>query len=68
MGVALERIAKEEQTYGSKLRRIKVGQRFHVEPQDVHILLALGRIQPIEGEPGFVQQYRTREMKARRAA
>ena len=62
----VERTAKVEQEYAQ--RQVKVGQRFQVEEQDVNALLALGRIEPVSGEAGYVQPYRTREMKARKAA
>lgn len=54
----MQRISKAEHEYGG--RRLKVGDRFHVEPKDVELLLALGRIEPEEGEAG----YRTRDMAA----
>lgn len=60
----MEFVAKVDQVYGTHQDRIRVGQRFHVEPKDVEILMALGRIEPIEQK----QSYRTREMKARKAA
>lgn len=51
-----------------------VGEEFDVLPNDIDLLLRLGRIQPNEGEYGFVQSgitaakpasYSTRDMGAR---
>jgi hypothetical protein len=46
--------AKIEQVYAE--RRILPGETFHVEPQDVHLLTVLGRIEP--------EEFQTREMQA----
>lgn len=64
----VERTAKVDQEYAQ--RQVKVGQRFHVEQQDVQVLLILGRIEPVDGEAGFIPPttYRTRELKARKVA
>lgn len=48
----MQRVARIEQTYA--LRPVKVGEPFEVEPQDVEILLKLGRIEPEDGEVGYV--------------
>jgi hypothetical protein len=55
-----ERIAKVAQEYAQ--RQIKVGERFHVEPEHIVLLLALGRIEPEEIDSG----YQTRDMTAGR--
>lgn len=47
-----ERIAKIEQRYAA--RKVEVGETFDVHPSDVRVLLALGRIVPIQGEDGYV--------------
>lgn len=47
-----ERIAKIEQRYAA--RKVEVGEAFEVHPSDVRVLLALGRIVPIQGEDGYV--------------
>lgn len=54
----MQRIAKVAQEYAQ--RQIKVGETFDVEPQDVHLLLTIGRIEPVAGETGYV----TRDMTA----
>jgi hypothetical protein len=68
-----ERIAKVAQDYAQ--RPVKVGQRFHVEQHDVDLLLQLGRIEPVDGEPGYETSdlsagvpapYMTRDIQARR--
>lgn len=43
------RIAKVEQEYAG--RRLQVGEAFEPEPQHVPLLLALGRIEPMDGDP-----------------
>jgi hypothetical protein len=57
----MERIAKVDQIYGTDQRLIRAGERFDVEPQDVPLLLLLGRLEDEEPK----QHYRTREMKRR---
>lgn len=66
----IERTAKVAQEYAG--RYIKVGETFEVEPQHVTLLLTIGRIEPEEGEPGYVSRdmaadhggsYLTREIK-----
>jgi hypothetical protein len=68
-----ERIAKVEQEYAG--RKVTVGERFEVEEGHVALLLEIGRIEPEEGEPGYVAReltadespvYRTREMKPKK--
>jgi hypothetical protein len=48
----MERISKVEQRYAA--RTVGVGEPFDVHPNDVRVLLALGRIVPIRGEDGYV--------------
>lgn len=50
----IERISKIAHQYAG--RELAVGDRFKVEPQDVNLLLALGRIEPVEGEPGYLSR------------
>lgn len=66
-----ERIAKVSTEYAG--RRLAVGERFEVEPNHVDILLAVGHIEPVRGEPGYVGSdltadgaagYQTRDMRA----
>jgi hypothetical protein len=68
-----ERICKSPHEYAG--RQVEVGQRFHVEPADVELMLAMGRIEREEGDkaPGYVPRdmaagwaggYATREMVA----
>lgn len=54
-------------------RRLAVGDRFEVEPNHVGILLAVGHIEPVRGEPGYMARdmtadapsgYQTRDMQA----
>lgn len=68
-----ERVCKVAHWYGGRDR--VVGERFPVEPQHVVLELALGRIEPVEGEDGFVclnmvvaetPVYMTRDMQAKR--
>lgn len=47
----MERTAKVAQEYRGKA--LKSGEKFDVEPQHVALLLAIGRIEPLEGEPGY---------------
>jgi hypothetical protein len=47
-----KRVAKIEQRYAA--RTVAVGESFDVHPSDVRVLLALGRIDPIQGEDGYV--------------
>lgn len=61
----MEYIAKVTQVYGTRQRQVKKGQRFHVEPKDVPILKALGRIDDV-GVDQPAQGYRTRAMTARK--
>lgn len=51
-----KRIAKVDQEYAGRL--VRVGQGFDVEPQDVVLLLTIGRIEPQDGDvlPGFMQR------------
>lgn len=69
-----ERISKESHEYAG--RPVKVGDRFHVEPGDVAIMLAMGRIEREEGDsvPAHVSRdmvatwpngYATRDMGVR---
>lgn len=48
-----KRVAKIEQRYAA--RTVTVGESFDVHPNDVRVLLALGRIEPIQGEDGYVE-------------
>lgn len=66
-----ERISKVAHEYAG--RKLTVGEVFECAPRDVKLLLALGRIEPEEGEPGYVErdmtagnagEYRTRDMNA----
>jgi hypothetical protein len=65
-----KRIAKVAQEYAG--RDLQPGDPFDVEPQHVELLLLLDRIEPEEGEPGYVARdmtagapegYRTRDME-----
>jgi hypothetical protein len=47
----MERTSKTDHEYGG--RQLKPGDVFDVEPQHVELLLAIGRIEPVEGEPGY---------------
>lgn len=51
-----KRIAKVAQEYAG--RQVQVGEGFDVEPQDVVLLLTIGRIEPQDGDvlPGFMQR------------
>ena len=49
----VERISSCEHEYGGK--KIVAGQKFDVEPKHVGLLLLLNRIEPQEGEPGYVK-------------
>lgn len=60
----MERIAKTAHEYAG--RDLKPGDRFEVEAPHVPLLLALERIEPEEGEPGFVAE--TRPSRRRRSA
>lgn len=53
-----DRISKTEHEYAG--RRLSKGDMFHVEQQDIPLLLAIGRIEPEEGEEGYL----TRDMRA----
>lgn len=68
-----DRICKAPHEYGG--RRHHVGERFHVEPGDVEVMLSLGRIEREESDPvpGYVPRdmaatwaggYQTRDMSA----
>lgn len=66
-----ERTAKVATEYAG--RKLAVGDRFEVEPNHVGILLAVGHIEPENGEPGYVARdlsagessgYMTRDMQA----
>lgn len=57
-----ERIAKIDQDYAG--RRVKAGETFEVEPQLVHILEALGRLEPEAQRESGGGEYRTREMSS----
>lgn len=66
-----ERVSKVEHEYAG--RRLKVGERFDCEPQHVAMMLAIGRVEPEEGEPGYVGRdlqaggptnYMTRDLQA----
>lgn len=68
-----ERTAKVATEYAG--RKLSVGERFHVEPNHVGVLLIVGHIEPEEGEPGYVardlaadkpHEYLTRDMQPRR--
>ncbi len=68
-----ERTARVDLDYAR--RHVKVGERFHVEPHDVDLLLKVGLIEPDEGDPGYETRdlsagapapYMTRDMQARR--
>lgn len=69
----LHRIAKVDQQYAQRM--VKVGEGFLVEPRDVPLLIAIGRIDPQADDPvpGFMprsaqeqpaQGYATRIMTA----
>ncbi|HWJ40171.1 MAG TPA: hypothetical protein VNT29_03535 [Candidatus Limnocylindrales bacterium] len=47
-----ERICKVAHQYAG--RDLQVGDRFDVEPEHIEIQLRLGRIEPEEGELGYV--------------
>lgn len=50
----MERTSKKDHEYGGK--QLKAGDRFEVEDErHLPILLAFGRIEPIEGEQGYGQ-------------
>ncbi len=66
-----ERTVKVAHTYGGRFRT--VGTVFHVDPQDVRVMLILGHIEPVEGEAGYKepsdpQTYLTRDMGAEKRA
>lgn len=48
----IERVSACEHEYDG--RKLAVGEKFDVEPGHIGLLLLLGRIQPEEGEPGYV--------------
>ncbi len=59
------RVAVKPQIYAD--RSIQPGEKFNVEPADIHVLLVLERIQPEPGELGYVEPtYMTRDMESRR--
>lgn len=55
----MERISKTDHEYAGV--KLTAGDRFNVEPQDVRLLLVLGRIEPEEGEPGYQPESAHRE-------
>jgi hypothetical protein len=68
-----KRVSKIAQEYAG--RDVAVGEEFDVEEQHVPLLLSIGRIEPVEGEAGYVAremtagkqpEYRTREMKPKK--
>jgi len=59
-----KRTSRVAQEYAG--RAIGVGERFEVEEQHIYLLLAIGRIEPEEGETGFAR--RDPQYKKRRAA
>lgn len=59
-----KRMSRIAQEYSG--RAVAVGERFEVEAQDVSLLLAIGRIEPEEGEAGYIR--RELQHKKRRAA
>lgn len=59
-----ERTSKVAHEYAG--RQLTAGERFEVEPQHVVLLLAIGRIEPEEGEAGYIA--RDVQRKKRRAA
>ena len=72
-----ERLCKVPHTYAG--RQIEVGQRFEVDPADVELMLAMGRIEREDGDkvPAHVNArdaatwpntYTTRDMSAARPA
>lgn len=49
----MERTSKRDHEYGGK--QLKAGDKFEVEDEKhIPILLAFGRIEPLEGELGYV--------------
>lgn len=59
------RVVKDKLEYAG--RNLRAGDSFDCELGHVELLLAFGKIEPVEGEEGFrpTKGYRTREMKAR---
>jgi hypothetical protein len=53
-----ERISKVAHEYAG--RQLSKGDKFECEEQHVNLLLAIGRLEPEEGEEG----YQTRDMRA----
>lgn len=49
----VERVCRIKHYYDGRL--IDVGDRFNVEPEHVNVLFLLGRIEPVEGEPGYIR-------------
>ena len=57
----MEYVAIIDQVYGTDQRLVRAGDRFHVEPKDVEILLKMGCIAVPKK-----QGYKTRDMSAAR--
>ena len=57
------RVSRVEQEYAG--RRVGVGERFDVEEEHVALLLHIGRIEPVKGEPGYVEPVKQKRSAAK---